>query len=134
MRQIRPDEPCPCRSGAIYSDCHMDRRLATSPEAIKRRIRLRVIPEPDPETRAVFQKLAGATDSLLFTGSESTDAYVCGSCYTPLVVGTPLTQLQNLVLRCSQCGRYNEAQAAGPIPRQPVEQVSRRQRRSRHRR
>src|SRR5438552_18090302 len=95
----------------------MERRLADSPAAITRRTRLRVIPEPDPETRAVFQKLAGAPDSVFFTGIQITEAYVCGGCYTPLIVGIPLTQFQNLVLCCAQCGKYNETLAAGPVPR-----------------
>ena len=135
MRQIRPDEPCPCRSGKTYAECHMDHRLATSPAAITRRTRLRVIPEPDPETRSVFQKFPGAPDSVFFTGSQTTDAYVCGGCAAPLIVGLPLTTFQNLVLCCSQCGKYNETLAAGPVPRlQPAEQTDRRHRKSSRRR
>ena len=109
----------------------MGRRLANSPKAATHRIRLRVIPEPDPETRSVFQKLAGAPDSVFFAGSETTDAYVCGGCYTPLIIGLPLAQFQNLILRCGQCGRHNETLAAGPAPRaQTASQPSRRRRRS----
>ena len=119
MRQIRPDEPCPCRSGATYAECHL----------MKRRIRLRVIPEPDPDTRSVFEKLIGAPDSVFFAGGETTDAYVCGQCETPLIVGLQLTQFQNLVLRCSQCGKHNETLTAGPVRRtQSAKQARRRHR------
>jgi len=95
----------------------MSQRLATNPESIKRRIRLRVITEPDPDTRSVFEKLPGAPDSLFFTGTQTADAYVCGGCLTPLIIGLPLAQFQNLVLRCVHCGKYNETAAAGPVPR-----------------
>ena len=105
----------------------MSRRFASSPDAIKRRIRLRVIPEPDPETCSIFEKLPGAPDSVFFTGSHTTDAYVCGGCHTPLIVGLPLAQFQNLVLRCSQCGKDNETLAAGLPPRaQPANKSGRR--------
>lgn len=127
MRQIRPDEPCPCRSGATYAECHMLRRLATSPDAIKRRIRLQVIAEPDPETRSLFEKPPDASDSVFFTGSQTTDAYVCGGCDTPLIIGLQLAQFRNLVLRCSQCGKHNETLPAGRSPRvQPANRATRR--------
>jgi hypothetical protein len=113
----------------------MERRIASRPAAITRRTRLRVIPEPDPETRSVFQKFPGAPDSVFFTGSQTTDAYVCGGCYTPLIVGLSLAPFQNLVLCCSQCGKYNETLAGGPVPRsQPPEQVSHRHRKPQRRR
>lgn len=103
----------------------MSRRLATSPGAIKRHIRLRVIPEPDPETRSVFEKLPGAPDSVFFTGSQTMDAHVCGSCHAPLIMGLTLLQFHKLVLRCSQCGKYNETLAAGRAPRaQPANAAS----------
>ncbi len=131
MRQIWSDEPCPCRSGAAYAECHMSRRLATRPDAIKRCTRLRVIPEPDPETRSVFQKLPGAPDSLFFTGSQTMDAYVCGNCHAPLIMGLTLLLFHNLVLHCSQCGKYNETLAAGRVPRvQPANPASRRRRKA----
>jgi hypothetical protein len=113
----------------------MEHHIATSPAAITRRTRLHVIPEPDPETRSVFQKFPGAPDSVFFTGSQTTDAYVCGGCYTPLIVGLPLAPFQNLVFCCSQCGKYNETLAAGPVPRsQPAELVSHGHRKSPRRR
>jgi len=107
----------------------MERRLADSPAAITRRTRLRVIPEPDPETRAIFKKLPGAPDSVFFTSSQTADAYVCGGCYTPLIVGLPIAQVQNLVLCCSKCGKYNETLAAGPVPQSEVRHRGRKPRR-----
>ena len=127
MRQIRPDEPCPCRSGKAYAECHMTRRIAATPTAIKRRIPLRVLPAPDPETRSVFTMLPGASDSVFFVGNETNDAYVCGKCGTPLILGIPLTSFQNLVLRCSQCGEHNETATAQPVRhKQPANRASRR--------
>jgi hypothetical protein len=104
----------------------MSRRLVSNPGAIKRRILLRVIPEPDPETRSVFEKLPGALDPVFFRGNQTPDAYICGSCHTPLIVGLPLAQFQNLVLRCSQCGKHNETLAAKPPRAQPANKSSRR--------
>ena len=111
----------------------MERRLADRPAAITRRSRLRVIPEPDPDTRSIFTKLTGAPDSVFFASSQTAEAFVCGGCYTPLILGLPITQFQNLVLCCSKCGKYNETLVAGPVPKmaQPIGEASLRHRRRR---
>lgn len=130
MREIRPEEACPCRSGATYGECHMNRRITARPAAITRRLRLRVIPEPDPDTRSVFMKPDGAPGSVFFAGGETTDAFMCGHCDAPLIIGLPLAPFQNLVLRCSQCGTHNETLMAGPPTRtQPAGNPSRRPKR-----
>jgi len=69
-----------------------------------------VIREPDPGTRSVFQHIGDGT--ILFQGKSGLTAYVCGKCGEPLIVGVPLEQLVNLVLGCSNCGAFNETQAA----------------------
>jgi hypothetical protein len=102
------------------------RRVSMSPTAIKRRRSLRIIAAPDPETRSVFEKTAGATDSVFFAGNQTTDAYVCGNCGAMLVVGLPLGLFQNLVLRCSACGEHNETQVAPSVSRARTGQSSRR--------
>ncbi len=111
----------------------MARRLANRPAAIARRVPLRVILEPDPETRSVFEKLAGAPDSVFFAGTQTSDAHVCGACGSPLILGLPLAQFQNLALRCSACGAYNETVAGGPVRRQSPKDANRRTKRPRRR-
>jgi hypothetical protein len=108
MRRIDPTEPCPCGSGKPYGDCHIVYRAAERPQSIRRKFALQVIPEPEPGTRSVFEKSSGADDSVFFTSAQTDDAYVCGRCGCELIVGTPIGQFQNLVLKCSGCRAFNE--------------------------
>jgi DNA-directed RNA polymerase subunit RPC12/RpoP len=105
--KINPEEPCPCGSHARYADCHGHPDRHVVPD-VSTTVPLRVIPEPDPETRSVFRKVGDGT--ILFQGRLSSTAYVCGKCGEPLVVGMPLEELVNLVLGCANCGAFNETQ------------------------
>ena len=108
MRSIGLDELCPCGSGRHYRDCHAERRIAERKRLAERAIPLVVIPEPDPGTRAVFEKTDGANDSVMFQGDANADMYTCGSCAEPLVLGVDLARLQGLVIKCGGCGAFNE--------------------------
>jgi hypothetical protein len=106
--KIDPDEPCPCGSDSRYADCHGHPDLHREPE-VGIVVPLHVIPEPDPGTRSVFEKVGKGT--VLFQGTSGSTAYGCGKCGEPLVVGVPLEQLVNLVLGCSSCGAFNKTPA-----------------------
>jgi hypothetical protein len=50
------EEPCPCGSGKLYGNCHkMVLRTLTTATDLSH-VPLAVIPEPDPNTKAVFKK------------------------------------------------------------------------------
>jgi hypothetical protein len=70
-----------------------------------------VIAEPDPGTRAVFEKAGATGETMLFQGDASANMYTCGSCASSLVFGAELSQLQGLVLKCAGCGAFNETVA-----------------------
>jgi hypothetical protein len=69
-------------------------------------IRLEVITEPDPGTRAVFEH--GGEGSIFFQGSHGTDSLDCGSCSAPLAVGILRNQFRDVVLKCANCGAFND--------------------------
>ena len=106
MAKILMDEPCPCGSGSLFRDCHAPKVKKPIPPEIKERVPLRVIPEPDPDTRTVFEKLGEGTT--LFQGFDTNIALVCGTCGAPLAAGLQQTQIQGIVLRCKQCMAFNE--------------------------
>lgn len=106
MAKIAMDEPCPCGSGALFRDCHAPKLRKSEPPEIKERISLRVIPEPDPGTRAVFEKRGDGT--VLIQGFETSIALICGKCGAPLAAGLQPSQIKNIVLRCKKCMSYNE--------------------------
>lgn len=71
---------------------------------------MRVIPEPEPDTRAVLIKAEGAEDDTVFIrGGQTGFIYSCGSCGAPLMVDIAPKQVQDLVLKCSACGSFNES-------------------------
>lgn len=106
MAKISPDELCPCQSGALFKECHGPKVKTRKPPEIKRRLPLKAIPEPDPGTRAVFEKIGDGT--LFFQGFDTDLALVCGSCASVLVAGMERQQISSVVLHCKQCGSYNE--------------------------
>ncbi|MGZ4970821.1 MAG: SEC-C metal-binding domain-containing protein [Methylobacter sp.] len=106
MAKILPDEPCPCGSGALFRDCHALKVRKPIPPDIKERVPLRVIPEPDPDTRTVFEKTGDGT--ILFQGCDTNIALVCGGCGAPLAEGLEPSQFKGIILRCKQCMAYNE--------------------------
>ena len=75
----------------------------------KRTIALRVIPEPEPDTRSVLSMVGSGTVALKGDGSNL--VMECGNCGAPLIEGAPMTSVQNLVFRCNRCGEYNETMA-----------------------
>lgn len=106
MAKIDPNEPCPCDSGLLFKDCHGPRVKKSQVPEITQTSILRVIPEPDPDTRAVF--IYNGEGTVAFTGYQVGLALTCGSCQSHLAVGIPRENIQNIVIRCKKCGSYNE--------------------------
>jgi SEC-C motif len=59
VAKIKDDEPCPCGSGMSFGECH-GKKLRQEP-TITQHFPLKVIPEPDPGTRAVFEFTGAGT-------------------------------------------------------------------------
>lgn len=106
MAKIDPKEPCPCESGKLFGECHGTRVVESRPTTITQRVSLRVIPEPDPQTRAVFIRSGDGT--VIFQGQETQTSQDCGACGSPLIVGLRSGQVQGVVLRCNNCGAFND--------------------------
>lgn len=110
MTRILDDEPCPCGSGGLFKECHRQNIDARRPK-ITSHVALAVIPEPDPNSRSVFEK--GGEGTLLIEGRETSISYDCGGCSAPLAVGILVSQIPGIVMRCARCGAYNEG--SGPL-------------------
>ncbi|NOU00060.1 MAG: SEC-C domain-containing protein [Gallionella sp.] len=106
MAKILPDENCPCGSNLQFKDCHGPKVRTRTPPPIKHKIALKIIPEPDPGTRAVFEMTNNA--NILFQGFETEIGLVCGACSKVLAAGINREQIINVVLKCNQCGAFNE--------------------------
>jgi hypothetical protein len=106
MAEIDPKEPCPCGSGKIFADCHLP-KVKRGPPPITEHARLKIISEPDPNSRSVFEKTTEGTT--LFIGTASGLSIDCGKCGSPLAQGIARTQLVGVVIKCNHCGAYNEA-------------------------
>lgn len=106
MAKIDPNEPCPCESGLLFKECHGPKVKQPEAPKITQTISLKVIPEPDPNTRSVF--IYDGEGTVAFTGYQVGLALVCGSCKSHLVVGILRENIQNIVIRCKNCGSYNE--------------------------
>lgn len=78
------------------------------PTPKKRRIRLAVIPEPEPNTRSVLIYTGEGTVVMRGPGNVTME---CGNCGAPIIVGVKTSQLQNLVFKCPNCGAFNETLA-----------------------
>ncbi|MEX6062092.1 SEC-C metal-binding domain-containing protein [Providencia hangzhouensis] len=106
MAKIEPSELCPCESGLIFKDCHGLKVKRPKRTKIEQTVTLKVIPEPDPETRSIFEYTGEGT--VLFQGGANDIALVCGFCQSHLVEGVPRENIQNIVIICKKCGSYNE--------------------------
>jgi hypothetical protein len=106
MAKIKPNEPCPCGSGKEFAACHGPKVIYNLPVSISQRIALKIIPEPDPDTRSVFIKTGDGT--IIFQGYDTSISLDCGKCSAPLVVGLAPEQVVNIVFKCNQCGSFNE--------------------------
>jgi len=107
MALIEATELCPCGSGKSFAACHGPRvRKPVVPETTET-IRLKVIPEPDPDTRAVF--IYEGDGTVVMSGYETGLSMNCGQCNSPLIRGLNRTQISGIVLRCKACGAFNEA-------------------------
>jgi hypothetical protein len=104
--RISDSELCPCESGKMFGDCHGERIRRARARPSERRIRLTVIPPPDPGTRSVFERQGAGT--VIFEGTHGTDALECGECGAVLAIGVMRNQFRSLVLRCGNCEAFNE--------------------------
>lgn len=106
MAKIDPNEPCPCESGLLFKECHGPKIKQPKAPNITQTNTLKVISEPDPNTRSVF--IYDGEGTVAFRGYQVGLALVCGSCKSHLVVGISRENIQNIVIRCKKCGSYNE--------------------------
>lgn len=113
MAKIDPNEKCPCGSNLLFGECHGPKvRLCVTPE-ITEKIFLKVIPEPDPDSRAVFDYRGEGT--IIFRGFDTGLAFCCGKCHSHLAVGIQRGSIKNIVLKCKNCGVYNEVGFEGQV-------------------
>ena len=73
----------------------------------KSRIRLHVIPEPDPETRVIFHH--DGPNSVAVTGTDrSAPPICCAGCGETLMRGMAEMNFVSVVFRCHACGAFND--------------------------
>lgn len=73
----------------------------------KRRIRLVVIPEPEPDTRVVL--ILDGEGTVVMSGPGGPTTMECGNCGAPLATDIELTLfVGSFVLKCNRCGLFNE--------------------------
>jgi len=84
------------------------RKGPTPKKRTQRRIRMMVIPEPEPNTRSVLVYTGEGTVVMRGPGNVIME---CGNCQVPLTEGVGVAQVQSLVLRCPNCGEFNESLA-----------------------
>lgn len=72
---------------------------------IAHQIRLTVISEPAPGTKAVIDRRSEAT--IVYRGRENDTAYLCGSCASPLIVGLDARKFHGVVIKCNHCKSFN---------------------------
>lgn len=73
---------------------------------MKRKVKLNITPNPLPNTRAVLEP-AKNFKGPFFSGEGDID-YICGNCDHILAEGLKEGQIRNIVVRCPNCGMYNE--------------------------
>ena len=100
------EEICPCGSGKLYGECHKVMRRTTTTIADLSHVPLTVIPEPDPNTRAVFEKIG--TGTTFFSDPAGRYSLNCGVCGAPLAVVSNRQQVSGVVLHCAACGEFND--------------------------
>jgi len=106
MAKIDPDEQCPCGSGKLFKECHGPKVKKQVTPDITKELKLKVIPEPDPDTRSVF--IYNGEGTIAFRGFEVGLALTCGQCNSHLVVGVRRENIKNIVIKCNNCGAFNE--------------------------
>lgn len=107
MAKIDTDEPCPCGSGKLFKECHAPKvKKRVTPE-ITQELKLKVIAEPDPNTRTVL--IYKGEGTVLMAGFDVGLALTCGQCNAHLVVGVPRENFNNIVIKCNNCGAFNES-------------------------
>lgn len=74
-------------------------------------MKLRVIPEPAPNTRLVF-----LPDRVPIARGHGLDRFECGACGDLLLVQTSLRDIGSAVFRCPNCHAYNDASEAAEKP------------------
>jgi hypothetical protein len=109
MAKIEPTELYPCGSGAVFGECHGKTVIVDTSPPISARITLTVIPEPDPATRTVSVKTGEGT--IAFNGTATEKSFDCGSCGASLAVGVREDQVYGAVIKCNQCGAFNDTLA-----------------------
>jgi hypothetical protein len=107
VAKISPDEICPCnKSGKLFKDCHGPKVRTQNPPEIRHRIPLKVISEPDPNTRSVIDRVGKGT--IIIQGFHTEIGLTCGTCDAILIAGMDREQITSIVLRCNKCGAFNE--------------------------
>lgn len=107
------EEPCPCESGKLYGECHKAMLRTTTtvadlghiPENLSH-MPLPVIPEPDPNTKSVFEHTG--TGTIFFFARNGRYSLDCGTCGAPLAVVSDRQQISGIVLHCAACGDFND--------------------------
>ncbi len=74
-------------------------------------VKLKIIPEPKEGTRTVLAP-DGPFPALKAHGTVN---YICGSCGQLLLEGMERDGVQNIVIKCGKCGKYNEAAPASHL-------------------
>lgn len=75
--------------------------------------RLRVIPEPEEGTRSVLVPTDDVVGPVINgPGGRGTTDQVCGSCGRVLIAGIAPSQVMEMVIRCPDCGSYNDTGGA----------------------
>lgn len=69
MAKIDPDEPCPCESGLLFKECHEPKVKKPQVPKITQTSTLKVIPEPDPDTKISIYLMRGE-GTVVFTGYQ----------------------------------------------------------------
>lgn len=70
---------------------------------MKRKVKLKIIPKPEPNTRTVFV----TTVLPVIKGVGNVDL-ICGNCKAVLIDGINKGQISNIVIQCPICKFYNE--------------------------
>lgn len=79
----------------------------TIPRVERKHVPLNVVPKPDNGHRSILYN--DKVGSIFVRGEKHGVSYDCGNCETPLLIDIEEWQVKNIVLRCPNCGAYNES-------------------------